>query len=286
MVGMKRKTTIFDIINIAFLAILCITTIYPFLYLILASFTPAKDMIHVFLLPRPSRFDLSSYKFIFNDNSIANAYSTTIFITVVGTIINLILSTLGAYVLAQRDLPGKGIMVGMLVLTMIFSGGLIPTFIVVKNIGLYNTVWSLVIPNAINTFWMIIMRNFFKEIPSCLPESARIDGLNEFGILLKIIIPLSMPIIATLSLFYGVMHWNEYTNAIIYINNTRIVTLQVLIRSMYQSATSTIAAESLPPPIENVRAATIMVATIPILLVYPFLQKYFVTGIMVGAVKG
>ena len=276
----------FDIFNVIFLGLVCVTTIYPFIYLILASFTPSEDMINTFLLPMPSRIDLSSYKYIFADNSILRAYGVTIYITVLGTLINLFMSMLGAYVLAQPVLPGKKCLMAMIVMTMIFNGGLIPQFIIINKLGMYDSLWSLMIPNAINTFWMIIMRNFFKGIPQGLAESARIDGLNEFGILARIILPLSTPIIATLSLFYGVTHWNEYTNAVIYINDSKLNTLQILIRSMYQSATTTLEADSLPPPVENVRAATIMVATLPILCVYPFLQRYFVTGIMVGAVKG
>jgi putative aldouronate transport system permease protein len=262
--------------------------LYPFVYLILCSFAPIEDILRNILFPVSSKFNLNSYRYIFQDSSISDAYKVTVFITAAGTVINLAMSALGAYVLAQPKLPWKKVMAGGIIVTMIFHGGMIPSFIVVRSLGLYDSLWSLILPAAINTFWMLIMRNFFAALPASLSESARIDGCGEWRILISIILPLSGAITATLALFYGVSHWNAFTAAVIYINTSSKRPLQLIIRAMYQSASSTMenVGDALPPAVENLRAATIMAATLPILCVYPFLQKFFVKGVTVGAVKG
>lgn len=282
----RRKTGIFDILNGLLMVLICVVTLYPFLYLLSVSFSPIEEVIQSKLMLLPRKPTIEAYRYVLSNMSMGSAYRVTITITLLGTVINLALSALGAYTLAQRDLPGRNLLTGFIVLTMIFNAGLIPTFLVVKNLGLIDTIWALILPGAINSFYMLIMRNFYLSIPASLPESARIDGASELRILATIFLPLSTSILATLALFYGVGHWNQYFAALIYINKQELKTLQVIIRSMYQSGTSVIFDDALPPPVETLRAATIMVATVPILCVYPFLQKYFVKGIMVGAVKG
>lgn len=283
----KRKNSIFDILNIIILAVISLTTLYPFVYLLIISISPIEQVIKNGIIIIPEGFTLEYYRYVFGSTGIGSAYAATIFITIVGTLLSLALSSIGAYVLAQKNLPGKNIFTLIIIITMIFNGGMIPSYLVVKGLGLIDSLWSLIIPNAIYAFWLIVMRNFFQSIPASLSESARIDGCSEYRILFAIIIPLSMPILATLALFFGVSQWNQYFNAIIYINSPGKQPLQVLIRRMYQSYMSVSAnGDSLPPPVETIRAATIMVATLPILCVYPFLQRYFVQGIMVGAVKG
>jgi len=174
----------------------------------------------------------------------------------------------------------------MLVFTMLFSGGTVPLYMVVRSLHLVNTVWAMILPHAINTYWLILMRNFMMGIPTSLSESARIDGCNEYMILIRIILPLSLPIIATLTLFYGVTRWNEYNSALLYITRTELKPLQIVIRAMYEQGVDRIEDNSLVPPSNTLRAAAVMLSTLPILCVYPFVQKYFVQGIMVGAVKG
>lgn len=283
---MVRKTGLFDIINTIILLLIAFLTLYPFINILFISISPVEEVVKNSLILFPKKISLDAYQYVFEFGRMGVSFKVTIFITLVGTLINLILSSLGAYVLSTRDLPGRKILTTLVVITIVFNGGLIPTFLVVKNLHLYDTVWAMILPNAINSFWLILMRNFFQGIPDSLRESARIDGCSEYRILGSIILPLSLPIIATLSLFYGVAHWNEYYSAIIYTNKLSLRPLQVVIRAMYTQAIENLDDKSLPPAVETVRASTIIIATLPILLLYPFLQKYFVQGIMVGAVKG
>lgn len=281
----NRKIKIFDIINYSLLLLLSISTIYPFVNMLAISLSPMSEVLQSSFMVVPRKITFEAYDYVLRYGNLGSAYKTTIFITVVGTLINLVLTSLGAYVLSTKDVPGRKVLTTFVVITMIFNGGLIPTYMVVRNLNLVNTVWAMILPNAINTFWMIVMRNFMQEIPVSLRESARLDGCSEYRILLMIIMPLSLPIVATLSLFYGVMHWNEYYNAIIYVSRQNLKPLQVIIKAMYEQSLEIIDDSKLPPAVETVRACTVMLATLPILTVYPFVQKYFVKGMMVGAVK-
>lgn len=285
MVGKKRIKP-FDIINLIILSLLGLTTLYPFINLLFMSVSSIEEVMKsssIMLYPKSISFD--AYEYVLKYGNLSNAFKITVTITVLGTIINLVLTTLGAYSLSNKNLPGRKFLMSLVILTMLFNGGLIPTYMVIKALHLIDTVWVLMIPNAISTFNLILMRNFFQSIPPSLSESARIDGCSEFRILMNIILPLSMPIIATLSLFYGVGHWNEYFNAIIYNNKNSLSPLQVLIRNMFANSVDMLDPDRLPPPVETVRAATVILATLPIICLYPFLQKYFVQGIMIGAIK-
>lgn len=279
-----------DIVNLTIVILVCVTMLYPFLYLLLISVSPVEQVAQGGLLIIPKRIDLESFRYVLRASGIGKAYGVTIAVTAAGTALSLFLTSLGAYVLANRRLPGVEAMNVFLIITMIFNGGMIPTYIVVKTLGMIDTLYALFVPTALNTFWLFVMRNFVRGIPETLLESARLDGCGEFGIFVRIVLPVSGAIIASLTLFYGVGYWNQYFNAIMYINSTGKQSLQVLIRSMYQSNTSmsgsVVMSDTLPPPVESVRAATIILATAPILCVYPFLQKYFTKGIMVGAIKG
>ncbi|QNK59405.1 carbohydrate ABC transporter permease [Paenibacillus sp. PAMC21692] len=281
------KSSIVDYVIWFILVLFSISTLFPFVNVLFVSFANMKDIVEsggVLLFPKSIHLD--SYRYVLQYSGLLNAYGVTIFITVVGTIINLIMTALGAYVLSNRDLPGRNAMMTMVLIAMLFSGGLIPTYLVVRSLQLVDTVWALMLPSAISAWLLILMRNFFQGIPAELRESARIDGCSELGILVRIILPLSMPIFATLALFYGVGHWNEYINVVIYINDPDLSTLQLILRKMYTFAIDQLDGDSLPPPVETVRAATIMMSTLPIVMVYPFLQRYFVQGVMVGSVKG
>lgn len=276
-----------DVIILLILILVCLTTLYPLINMLFISLSSMEEVVKSsgFML-YPKKINLDGYNYVFNHVGLLKAYQTTIFITIVGTAINLIMTTLGAYVLSVRDMPGRNFLMTVVLITMFFGGGLIPSYLVIKSLGMINTVWSLMIPGAISAWLLVLMRNFFQGVPRELRESARIDGCSELRTLTHIMLPLSMPIIATLVLFYGVTHWNEYLNVIIYINNNKTVTLQVLLRTMYASNNLEIDGDRLPPPVETIRSATVMLTSIPIICVYPFLQKYFVQGIMVGSLKG
>lgn len=283
----KPKAGIVDVIIAVILLVFSFTTLYPFLNLLFVSVSDIRDVVQnggIILFPNDINFD--AYSYVFRHAQLLSAYSFTILITVLGTILNLIMTTLGAYVLSSREMPGRNFLMTIVLITMFFSGGLIPTYLVVKSLHLVNTMWALILPGLVSTWLLILMRNFFQGIPMALRESARMDGASEIAILVRVILPLSLPMLATLALFYGVAHWNEYTGVVLYINNNKIVTLQVLLRNMYAAATMELDSERLPPPLDSVRAATVMVATLPIICVYPFLQKYFVQGMMVGSLKG
>ncbi|WP_368859054.1 carbohydrate ABC transporter permease [Cohnella sp. GbtcB17] len=276
-----------DFIILGVLVLLGITTLYPFVNVLFASFADMKDIVEqggMLLFPRSVHLD--SYLYVLRFSGIPEAYRITIFITIVGTLINLVMTSLGAYVLSNRELPGRNALMAIVLVTMLFNGGLIPTYLVVRALHLVDTVWALMLPFAINAWLLILMRNFFQGIPASLRESARIDGCSELGILVRIMLPLSLPIVATLSLFYGVGHWNEYINVVIYINDPKLSTLQLVLRKMYTFSLDQLDGDSLPPPVESIRAATVILSTLPMMIVYPFLQKYFVQGVMVGSVKG
>lgn len=279
--------TWFDVLNYIFLGLLALTTLYPMVNLVFISFAKMSDVIAGglgFFVPKS--FQLDAYKYALRTSGIGQAYIITLYITFFGTVTNMIMSVLAAYVLSERALPGRNYMTTFVLITMFFSGGMIPSYLVVHGLGLINSLWALILPGCINTWNMLIMRNFFQSISVSLKESARIDGASELTILVKIILPLSMPILATMVLFYGVGHWNQYSAAILYINDPKKYPLQVLIRKLYTQIQVEPENEVIPPPLETVRAASVVMAVLPILCVYPFLQKYFVKGMMVGALKG
>jgi putative aldouronate transport system permease protein len=215
----------------------------------------------------------------------------TIFITLVGTLVNILLTALMAYPLARRDLPWRSPILFLVTFTMLFGGGIVPTFLIVKWLGLLNSYWSLIIPTAISAFNLIVLKNFFQQLPESLEESAKIDGCHDYGILFRIVLPLSMPALTTFSLFYAVNHWNSFFQAILYINDSSKWPIQVLLRQIVllsqggigDSVATTNVMYTLP---DTVKTAVIVVATVPILCVYPFLQKHFAKGVMLGSVKG
>lgn len=282
-----KKTSVFDGIILVILTIICFSMLYPFINTFFVSISSTEDvMASNGMLLYPKHITWSSYRYVCRYNGIVSAYKNTIFITVVGTAVAMIVMTLGAYVLTKKEMPGHKLMVTYVLITMFFSGGLIPTYVNLKNLSLLNTLWVLIIPCAVNTWYMLLERNFIQSLPHELGESARIDGASELGILVRIVLPLSMPILATIALFHSVGRWNEYSNAIIFNSKNNLNTLQVIIHRMYSVNVETMDLDELPPPTETVRAAAIIVATIPILCVYPFLQRYFTQGIMVGSLKG
>jgi putative aldouronate transport system permease protein len=280
---------IIDFLNYSILFIIALVTVLPFVYVLAVSFTDPIEVAKGGIILFPTKFSLAAYQYILSTNTLIRSLGVSIYVTVVGTIINLIFTCLMAYPLAKTWLRGRRyILIGVL-FTMLFSGGLIPTYFVVKAVGLTNTLWSLMIPGAISAFNLIVLKNFFQNIPDGLEDSAKIDGCNDIGVLLRIVLPLSMPALATFALFYAVSHWNTYFSAIMYINDNKLWPIQVLLREVVILAQSRIGDtemdERMIQPL-TIRMAVIVFATVPILLVYPFLQKHFAKGVLLGSVKG
>ncbi len=280
---------IFNWTNTILLVIIALVTVLPFIHVVASSFTTSAELAQKRFVLFPTEFSLAAYKYIFSTDTIFKALLVSIGVTLFGTIWSMFLSILTAYGLSRRDLVGRKQIMFFVIFTMLFNGGMIPTFLIVKNTGLLDSLAALVIPVSINVFNMIILRSFFQGLPEGLVESAKIDGCNDFGVLFRIVIPCSMPAIATISLFYAVTYWNTYMHAILYINDAAKWPIQVLLRQIvvlasglsYDSAEFT---DILPPEI-TVKMAVIVVATVPVLMVYPFLQKQFTKGALLGSLK-
>ena len=285
---------IFDTFNYLFLTLVAITTILPFVYIIGASFATEYEIATRPMFFIPQNVSTGAYEFIFSSNKILRGFSNSIFITVCGTAINLFCTVTMAYALSKTRLRGRNFFLNMVIISMFFSGGMIPGYIVIANIlNLSNTYWSVLLPGAISAYNMMIVKNFFQSIPQELEESASMDGCTDIGVLLRIVLPLSLPVLATFGLFYAVGHWNAYFGAMIYMKSAKEKwPLQVLLRELIILSNGTagdmnnLDPEFIQPPEQSVKMAVIVVSTVPIMLVYPFLQKYFVKGVMVGALKG
>lgn len=293
MIKKSNGEKIFSVFNILAMVVLMILCIYPLLYVIFASFSdPTRLAAHRGLLLSPLGFTIKGYELVRKNSSIASGYVNTLIYLTAGTALNLVMTSIGAYVLSRKNSYWAEKLMFMIVITMFFSGGLIPLYILVKSLGMVNTVWAIILPGAISTWNLIIMRTSFMSIPSSLEESAHIDGAGDFTILLRIIIPLSMPVIAVMILFYSVGHWNSWFSAMMYLRKRNMYPLQLILREiLIQNTDTTFLATDVSSEDDNiyrslVQYCTIVVATVPILFVYPFLQKYFIKGVMIGAIKG
>jgi putative aldouronate transport system permease protein len=257
----------------------------PILYVVQASFSDSTEII-------PREWSVTAYRYILQSQAIWRSLGVSVYITVVGTLISLALSTLMAYALSHKALPGRRGFLAVVVFTMLFNGGIIPTYFVVRATGLMNTLWAIMIPNAINAFNLIVLRNFFQSIPESLRESAKIDGCPEPIILWKIIAPLSLPALAAFALFYAVEKWNIYFNALLYLSDSRKWPVQVLLRQIIYAQVGLLGEgrtggdDVAALTALGVRSAVIVVSTVPIVMVYPFLQRHFVKGLLVGSIKG
>ena len=292
MISIKRKSLgdfIGDIIIYTVMTALALIMVVPFVYVIAASFARESEIQSRPLFLWPETPTLAAYNVVFDMSdmgpTVLRALAVSIGITLVGTIVNMFFTTTMAYGLSRKNLVGKGPLLKMVMFTMVFSGGMIPTFLIVRSLGMYDTFAALILPGAISAYNMLIIRNFFLGLPSELEEAASIDGCSDIGIFFKIALPLSMPVLATFSLFYGVGHWNDYMSSLIYIDDQKKYPFTLVLRSLVmQNPTETTEAEL--PPSDTLKMAVIVIGTIPILCVYPFLQKHFAAGTMVGAVKG
>ena len=279
---------VFDVVNVVVLALVGIVAVLPFLYVLAGSFATESELTSRSFFVWPEVWTTASYEAIFATPAFARALATTIAVTLVGTVLQLGLTVSMAYPLSRRDLPGRRLLMILVVFTMVFSAGMIPTFLVVKDLGLLDTYWALVLPLAINPFSLIIIRTFFQNLPTELEEAAKIDGASEVGILWRIVLPLSKPVLATFALFYAVGIWNDFMSPLLYLSDTSMWTLQIYLRQVTASAELTAGDIALQetPPAQGVKFAVIAVATLPILLFYPFLQKHFAKGMLIGSVKG
>lgn len=277
----------------AFIALLALLCVLPFIYVIAGSFATEKELTErpFFLIPQDVSFN--AYSYIFKDGSVFRGLKNSLFVTVVGTAINMFISTTLAYPLSRGYLKGRNGFINMVIVTMLFSGGMIPGYIMVMNIlKLGNTWWALWLPGAMSAFNMIIIKNYFQSLPNELEEAAIIDGSNDLLTFVRIILPLSAPVLASVALFYAVGHWNSYFNAMMYINDPDMEVMTIVLRRMVfltnkitEDSTFDWGAAGLPPA-KSIKMATTVVATIPMLCIYPFVQKYFTQGLMVGSVKG
>jgi putative aldouronate transport system permease protein len=288
-----HKASAFDVANILFLLLLSFTILYPFHNLLILSFNEtelgAARGIRLF----PERPTLENYRRVFESPFIWRGYLNTIIRTAFGTFLSLLATGLGAYVLSKRFFPNRGFWTFFVVFTMFFNGGLIPTYLLVRDLGLIDTYLSMILPQLITGYNLVLMRNYFMSLPFELEESCLMDGANWFTIFVRIIIPISMPIIATIGLFLSVFHWNSWFDALIYLRNPDLFPMQIVLRRVILVGTQQMIdanpsaeAEAGNFSTEGIKGATIFVATVPILAVYPFVQKYFVKGIMIGSLKG
>lgn len=285
-----KKLTVGKVINYIMLVLIAFVCLYPFLNVLAYSLSGYNAVLSGRVTFYPIDFTMEAYKQILGKTQIWRAMSTTVKVTLIGTTLSLVLTTFAAYALSQEDLPGRKVITGFILFTMYFGGGLIPTFLVVKGVGLYDSLGALFIPQSVNVFNFIVMRTFFKGLPESLSEAARIDGASYMQILIKIVLPLSLPIIATMGLFYSVGYWNTYFDALLYIQNPDKYTLQLRLRGLLfgeeLNSAGNLEGVGMQVMTQSLKMATVLVSTLPILVVYPWLQKYFVKGVMVGSVKG
>ncbi|OBA09626.1 hypothetical protein BSBH6_03138 [Bacillus subtilis] len=281
---------VFDVCNILFLGGVGAITILPFLYIIAGSFATEAELAQRSFFIFPKTFTLEAYKYVFSTPTFIRSMGVSIFITVVGTAVQLFFTFTMAYPLAKRHVKGRNLLLNMVIFSMLFSGGMIPTYLVVKSLGLLDTYWALILPMAINPFNLIIIKNFFQQLPRELEESAKMDGCSEIGVFWRIALPLSKPVIATFALFYAVGIWNDFFHALLYINDSAKWPLQMVLRQVTilsdLTATNGDAMQNTVPPEQGIKLAVIVIATLPILAVYPFLQKHFAKGMLIGSVKG
>lgn len=284
----------FQVINVIFLVGILAIVLYPLIFVLSASVSEPEFLLKgdVWFLPKGITFE--SYLRVFKNQDILRGYGNTIKYTVIGTVVNVLMTIAAAYPLSRRDFYGRGVVTGLLVFTMFFSGGLIPRFLLVRDLGLYNSMWALILPGAVSVWNITIMRTFFQSsVPFELQEAAMIDGCSNMGILTKIVLPLSMPIISVMIMFYSVGHWNAYFNALIYLTERAKYPLQVILREILIQENMGDMASFIDEGIirqmmlaEGLKYAVVVVANLPVLMIYPMIQKHFTKGMMVGGLKG
>lgn len=283
---------LFNISNIVIVALYASVCVIPFIHIIAGSFATNEELLVKDFLLIPTRYSMDAYEFIFSTPTLPRGLTVSAYLATFGTLCNMIFTCTMAYGLSRKDLDGRSAILLMVLFTMLFNGGLIPNYLLVKELGLIDSLWALILPGLIGPFILIIVKNFFQQLPDGLEESAKIDGAHDLQILCRIVLPLSKPVIATFSLFYAVGHWNTFMNAVLYINDANKWPIQVILRQIVLLTTGGFSEAAgmdddfVQPPAKAVKMAVIVVATVPILLVYPFLQKHFAKGVLLGSVKG
>jgi len=285
----KKKLMMADYCIMGALALYSLACLIPFLYMLTVSFTDPSVYVPLKLYFLPEKWSLAAYRYILENDRFLEAFNNTVFITVIGSLLSLAVTFTMAYALTRKLLPGRGIAIGAVVFTLLFHVGIIPNYLLVKNIGLLNSSWALIWPTLTNAWSIIVVKSFLESLPSELEDAASIDGCNDLAIFTRIVLPLSMPAVAAFALIFAVSQWNIYFNALIYLSDASKWTLQLLVKSLVLDAgTNSVDASSdaMQLPQETIRMSAILVSMAPILIVYPFLQKYFVKGIMIGSIKG
>ncbi|WP_246075224.1 carbohydrate ABC transporter permease [Nonomuraea terrae] len=287
---MTRGYRIFQGFNAVILAVVVVATLYPFVNIIAQSFSDERYILSGQVNLIPKGFNLTTYQIVGSDPMFWINYRNTVVYTVVATLIAMVLTTCYAYVLSKRHLKGRTFLIWIAVFTMFFNGGLIPNYVLVTSLGLKNSIWAIALPNAISVFNLLVMKAFFESLPDELEEAASIDGLNTYGILWRIVLPLSKAVIATMVLFYAVSFWNSWFSAFLYMNETELFPVTVYLRNLIAGATGAegagAAVADVTQAAANIKSVTIVLTVLPILAIYPFVQRYFVSGVMLGAVKG
>jgi putative aldouronate transport system permease protein len=278
---------IFNSVVYVILGLCGLAAILPILYVVAVSITPFGEVLRnggFILFPREITF--TAYRTLLTESNIPKAFQITVLITVIGTAVNLILTGLMAYPLSRKNLPARNFFLMMIVFTLLFSGGIIPTYLVVKSLGLLDSIWAMILPNAVWSFNVLIMKSFFEGLPEELFESARMDGAKEFRILLQIVTPLSVPVLLTVGLFYLVGHWNEFFQAIFYVTDRTLYPLQVVVREILMQSQQPLENAENMMPTQTMQMASVMIASLPVIVIYPFLQKHFTKGMLLGSIKG
>ncbi|MFE4710621.1 carbohydrate ABC transporter permease [Paenibacillus sp. NPDC056722] len=295
MISMKRQTKgefAFEIINGILMLAICFITLYPIWYVVVNAFNDANDAMRGGIYWWPREFSLESFKAVFNSKGIMTAMGVTVAKTVLGVLVHVLFTSMVAYAFSREELYGRKLYMIIGTITMFFGGGLIPTYLLIRNLHLLDNFMVYIIPAAFSFFDLIIFMSFFREIPAGLEEAAKIDGANDFKIFLRVIIPVSMPVVATIALFHGVYQWNDYFTGMIYINNPNLQPIQTFLYRVVAQSSSNQMISAMPTGVsknitsQSLKLATMIVTTAPIVVVYPFLQKYFVKGFMIGSIKG
>ena len=288
-----NRITVGDIMIGILMLVICFVSLYPVWYTVIISFNDSSDALRGGIYWWPRKFSLESYKTVFQDTTIIRAFMVTVLRTLIGTVTSVFFTAMVGYAFSKKHIMGNKFYTILGTITMFFTGGLIPSFITLKNLGLYNNFLVYIIPSLFNFYNMIIFRSFFNELPAGLEESARLDGANDLMIFIRIVIPLSAPVIATIALFNGVGHWNDYFTGVMYINDAELQPIQTYLFRIIASASASKTVVAMPAGVtaqqvssQSVRLATMGVTTFPIMCVYPFLQKYFVKGMLIGSIKG
>lgn len=286
----SRGYRVFQVVNGAVLLGVVFVTLYPFLNIIAQSFSGESAIRAGEVNLIPQGFNITTYQLVMGDGMFWRNYGNTVLYTVVATAIAMLLTTTYAYVISKRNIRGRGLLIGIAVFTMFFNGGLIPNYVLISSLGLTNSLWAIVLPNAISVFNLLVMKAFFENLPAELEEAAQIDGLSTYGILLRIVLPLSKAVIATMVLFYAVTFWNSWFQAFLYLNQQELFPVTIYLRNLIAGASTASSLGSgsgdLAQVASNIKAVTMVLTVLPILCVYPFIQRYFVSGVMLGSVKG